>query len=93
MPTPWLATSLAWVASSSPWDWVVALLQVLKGKDDQEGSQLGMGCGPDLDGDTVVGWKEPEGWLPGDWISMVSDVEFGLERPETLPRYTGAVLD
>ena len=91
MPTPWLATSLAWVASSSPWDWVVALLQVLKGKDDQEGSQLGMGCGPDLDGDTVVGWKECEIWLPGGWISMVSDVEFRLEPPDTIPRYTGAV--
>ena len=69
----------------------MALLQGLEGKDDQEASRLGMGCGQDLDGDTVVDWKESEGWLPGDWICMVSDVEFGLERPETLPRYTGAV--
>ena len=44
-----------------------------------------------FDGSTVVGWKDDETWLPGDLISMVSDDKFGLERPETLPRYTGAV--
>ena len=44
-----------------------------------------------VDGSTVVGWKDDVTWLPGGWISMVSDVEMGLERPETLPRYTGAV--
>ena len=45
-----------------------------------------------FDGSTVVGWKDNETWLPGGWIVWyVSDVEIGLERPETLPRYTGAV--
>ena len=34
-PTTWLAAPLVRVASSSPWDWVVALLQGLKGRCDQ----------------------------------------------------------
>ena len=44
-PTPWLADFLVRIASSSPWDWAVALLQGLGGKGDQGGRQLGMGCG------------------------------------------------
>ena len=45
-----------------------------------------------VDGSTVVGWKECETWLPGGWISMVSDVEFRLEPPDTKPPvYWGSV--
>ena len=90
-PTSWLAASLVRVASSSPWDWAVALLQGLKGKCDQGGGQLGVGCGADIDGGTVDGCKK-ETWLPGGWISWVSDNdELRLERPGTNPRFTGVV--
>ena len=47
----WLADSLVRIASSSPWDWAVALLQGLEGKGDQGGRQLGVGCGADLAAD------------------------------------------
>ena len=45
-PTSWLAIPLVRLASSSPWNWVVTLLQDLEG-DRPEGGQLGMGCGAD----------------------------------------------
>ena len=46
-PTSWLAIPLVRLASSSPWDWVVTLLQDLEG-DRPEGCQLGVGCGAEL---------------------------------------------
>ena len=66
-PTPWLADFLVRIASSSPWDWAVALLQGLEGKGDQGGGQLGMGCGADTSSES-----RNCTWLPNGWISWAS---------------------
>ena len=57
-PTTWLAAPLVRVASSSPWDWVVALLQGLKGRCDQREANLGWDVG--FDTGTVAGCKIEE---------------------------------
>ena len=62
-PTSWLAIPLVRLASSSPWNWVVTLLQDLEG-DRPEGGQLGMGCGADTSSES-----RNCTWLPNGWIS------------------------